>query len=60
MVYDIKKIAKHYARGSMLYDLTACIPFHFLSDSKKIRLFRLLKLLRVPRLFGLMNVEHVK
>ena len=60
MVYDIKKIAKHYAKGSMLYDLIACIPFHFFSDGSNIRLFRLLKLLRVPRLTGLMNVEHVK
>ena len=67
LVTDIKKIAIHYIRGSCFFDLIAIIPFAQLvtinspaqSDSK-IRLFRLLKLLRIPRLVQLLDVERFK
>ena len=66
VVSDIKKIAKHYIKGSGLFDLLACIPFELIlvrdksSQNDKSRLFRLLKLFRVPRLLELLNVDRVK
>jgi hypothetical protein len=58
-------IAKHYAKGSFLFDLLANIPFELLftsggSQSDNNRLYRLLKLFRVPRLFELLNVDRIK
>ena len=67
IVSDIKKIAKHYMKGSCLFDLLAILPFELLFISKlsvtmdeDARLFSLLKLLRVPRLFALLNVDRIK
>ena len=67
IVSDIKKIAKHYLRGSCLFDLLAIIPFEYffhdptVSASKDTaRMYRLVKLLRVPRLFELLNVDRFK
>lgn len=66
VVSDIKKIAKHYVKGSCIFDLLACIPFELIlvrdksSTNDKSRLFRLLKLFRVPRLLELLNVDRVK
>ena len=62
-VNDIVKIAKHYVRGSAIFDLLACIPFSLILGNKlnvEARLFRLLKLFRVPRLVELLNVNRVK
>jgi hypothetical protein len=72
IVSDIKLIAKHYAKGSFIFDLLANIPFELLfnrgpkqvvsaaAGSDKSRLYRLLKLFRVPRLFELLNVDRIK
>ena len=67
VVSDIKKIAKHYIKGSCIFDFLANVPFdaYFMeSDTQMMveqsRLFRLLKLLRVPRLFELLNVDRFK
>lgn len=69
IVSDIKMIAKHYAKGSFIFDLLANIPFELLftgrksqvnAGSDKSRLYRLLKLFRVPRLFELLNVDRIK
>ena len=67
VVSDIKIIAKHYSKGSCIYDLLACIPFAYIfhdssstSETSKERLFKLFKLLRIPRLMGLLDVERVK
>ena len=68
---DVKKIAKHYAKSSFAFDLLAIIPFQEIlnwesSDSGLTgqqdlkRLYKLLKLLRVPRLFELLNVERIR
>ena len=59
---DIKKIAKHYLKGSCIFDLLANIPFEILFgyEGEKSRLYRLFKLLRVPRLFELLNVDQIK
>ena len=54
VVRDFKKIAKRYMLKSFIFDLLAWVPFDLLSDSdpesSDIRLLRLLKLLRIPRL----------
>ena len=70
LITDIKQIAIHYVKGSCFFDLLAIIPFASLlvdgntstTDPKKdnARLFRLIKLLRVPRLFELLNVDRFK
>lgn len=62
---DIKKIAIHYLKGSCIFDFLAIVPFKdifssFIGKRSKLRLFSLFKLLRVPRLFGLLNVERFK
>ena len=60
---DVTKIAKNYVRGSCLFDLLACLPFSLILGGKvdiKARLFRLLKLFRVPRLVELLNVNRIK
>ena len=67
IVSDIKLIAKHYAKGSFFFDLLANIPFELIisrggknTSSDRSRLYRLLKLFRVPRLFELLNVDRIK
>lgn len=54
----------HYLKGSCIYDLLACIPFEFIisnrDGNKDARLLKLFKMLRVPRLVELLNVERVK
>jgi hypothetical protein len=62
IVSDIKKIAKHYIKGSCVFDLLACLPFdRILSRGRDdTRLYRLLKLFRVPRLLELLNVDRIK
>ena len=69
MVTDLKQIAKHYVKGSCFFDFLACVPFAYLikmnqdsgSDAlPKLRLWKLFKLLSVPRLMGLLDVERVK
>ena len=60
IVTDIKAIAIHYFKGSCIFDLIAIIPFDMFVPSETPRLFRVLKLLRVPRLFALLNVERIK
>lgn len=52
------KIAHHYAKKSFLFDLIAWFPIEFFvklfsgnQNIQKERLFRMLKLLRIPRLF---------
>jgi len=53
-------------KGSCVFDLLANIPFELLfTKGNKLtsdggRLFRLFKLLRVPRLFALLNVDRIK
>ena len=66
-VREVKTIAKHYLKGSFIFDLLAIIPFYFMFDStnkieyeRNSRLIKLLKLLRVPRLFALLNVDKIK
>lgn len=67
VISDIKLIAKHYLKGSCLFDFLAIVPFsqliqviQQLENENKLRLFHLFKLLRVPRLFGLLNVERFR
>ena len=72
IISDVKKIAKHYVRGSFIFDLLAIIPFQELLNmgkqmdttvtgiNDKKRLYKLIKLLRVPRLFELLNVERIR
>lgn len=58
IVSDIKKIAKHYAKKSFVFDLAACLPIEDVIlyqggdgiDQDRVRLFRLLKMFRLPRL----------
>ena len=74
VVSDIKKISMHYLKSSCFFDLLAMIPFTTIfklshDPSQTIlglhaghtsRKFRLIKLLRVPRLFELLNVDRFK
>ena len=72
MVSDFKKIAKHYLKGSCIFDLLANIPFELFftlgQDGKAIggdaekasRMFKMIKFFRIPRLFELLNVDRVK
>ena len=62
IVSDIKKISKHYIKGSCIFDLLACLPFDRILGRKKenTRLYRLFKLFRVPRLLELLNVDRIK
>ena len=55
-------IAKHYLMRSFIFDLLAWVPFDLIveQDNDKARLWRLFKLLRIPRLIELLNVERVK
>lgn len=60
-----KSIAIRYARKSFVYDLLAWIPIDWLFDlddpaQDDPHLFRLLKLLRIPRLFELLDVDKFK
>lgn len=61
-VSDLKKISLRYLQGKFIFDLLAWLPFNLmieLFDGRK-RLFRVLKMLRLPRLAQLLNVERVK
>lgn len=50
MVSDIKVIAINYLKGNFLFDLIAIIPFDLFTGGQDRRLYRLLKMLRVPRM----------
>ena len=61
VVSDIKLIAINYLKGTFIFDFLAWIPFEWIfSDYHHVRLFRLLKLFRVPRLAALINVDNFK
>ena len=61
IVSDIKLIAMHYLKGTFIFDFLAWIPFEYIfADFHRVRLFRLLKLFRVPRLAALINVDNFK
>ena len=60
MVTDLKKISINYLKGNFLFDLIAIIPFDSFTSGPKIRLYRLLKMLRVPRMIQLLDVDRVK
>jgi hypothetical protein len=51
-VSEIKLIAINYLKGSFIFDLLAWVPFEiiFYDHLSKPRLWRLMKLLRMPRL----------
>ena len=51
-----------YLKGSCIYDLIACFPFSFImrNDFYGGRLYKLAKLLRIPRLAGLLDIDNVK
>jgi len=52
VITDVKLIAKQYLRGNFIFDFLAVCPFDWFlePDTKKYRLYRLFKLLRVRRL----------
>jgi hypothetical protein len=66
IVSDFKLIAKHYIKKTFIIDLLACLPItlfetiYLIFESNEVRLFRMLKLLRLPRLAELLNVEKFK
>ena len=61
-VSDLKKISLRYLLGKFKYDLLAWLPFNLMIElvAGRKRLFRVLKMLRLPRLAQLLNVERVK
>lgn len=68
IVDDFRSIFFHYLKGTFIVDLIACLPMELFIraihtenssiESEKIRLFRLVKLLRLPRLAELLNVQR--
>ncbi len=50
-VRDLKKIAKRYVTGYFIWDILAVIPFELLFAGEKQQLWRMIKLLRLPKLF---------
>ena len=61
LVVNRKKIATSYAKSWMLFDITACIPFHLMSpdDSEGGDYNNLIRLLRLPRLYRLIRVAKI-
>lgn len=62
-VSDVKKIAIHYLKSSFIFDVLAILPFEYIfptSVKPPSRLWRLMKLLRIPRLSKLQDVEKFK
>ena len=59
-ISDVKKIVIHYLKGSCIFDFLAILPFNMFFEIEETRFYRLFKLLRVPRLFGLLNVTRIK
>ena len=47
-------------KGNFLFDLIAIIPFDWFFMGSKVRLYRLFKMLRVPRMIELLDVDRVK
>jgi hypothetical protein len=60
LVCEFKKIAKHYLKNNFIFDLLAWIPFEYIFPSSKARLWRILKILRMPKLAELLDVEKIK
>lgn len=58
LVSDLPTIAKEYLKGNFIFDLFAWIPFSFIF--KADRLYRLFKLLRIPRTTQLIEVTYMK
>lgn len=60
---SFKLIALHYLKKSFFFDFIAIIPFDLMfkrTENDKYHIFRLIKLLRIPRLVALINVEKWK
>ena len=53
-------IALRYAKRSFFFDFLAFFPVVYIFNFPNIRIFRLLKLLRIPRLSQLLDVEKFK
>ena len=60
IVSDLKLICTRYLKGNFVFDFLAWIPFEIIFMDHPHRLFRLFKLLRVPRLAQLIDVEQAK
>ena len=60
LVSEFKKIAKHYLKNNFIFDILAWIPFEYIFPSHSARLWRLLKILRMPKLADLLDVEKIK
>lgn len=59
-VSEFLPIAKRYAKKSFIIDMIAWLPIQLFYDHPKMRIFRLLKLLRMRRLVQLLDVEKFK
>ena len=60
MVSEFKRIAKRYAKKSFFFDLIAWIPFDLFVTMDEVHLLRIIKMLRISRLFELLDVEKFK
>ena len=58
LVSDLPTIAKEYLKGNFIFDFFAWIPFN--SIFVQNRLYRLFKLLRIPRTTQLIEVTYMK
>lgn len=68
VVDDFRSIFMHYIKGTFLVDFIACLPLSLFIgavnsktqgiEPEQIRLFRLIKFLRLPRLAELLNVQR--
>eukprot|EP00347_Sterkiella_histriomuscorum_P018178 403346494 len=60
-VRDHKKIAIRYFKRSFIFDMLSVIPFrYFINDSETRQLFTLFKILRLPKLFLLLDSRNFK
>ncbi|CDW76967.1 cation channel family protein [Stylonychia lemnae] len=60
-VRDIKKIAIRYLKRSFIFDMLSVIPFrYFIKDAETRQLCSLFKILRLPKLFLLLDSRNFK
>ena len=55
MVRDLYKIAVNYVKTAFIYDLLPMIPFHIIFDGELVRLFHLIKIIRIRNGFELIG-----
>lgn len=58
-IFDRKKIAINYLKGSFVVDLLSSLPIEYIAPKSKLRLLNILKLLRITRLTKVINESQI-